>query len=69
MQLLECLPATSADVDYGTPAMALEVKRLFAATRVRDEQIFAMAGHADGIVSFGASVDAAFAALMRHRVR
>lgn len=63
-QLLESI-ATSADVEYGTPAMAFEVKRLFAETDVRERQIFAMAGHAAGIVAFGTNVEEAFAALMR----
>ena len=64
-QLLEHAPATSATVEYGTPAMALEVKRLFDHTPVREQQAFAMAGHADGIVAFGTNVEEAFAALMR----
>ena len=47
------LPVTAARVAYGTPAMALEVDRLFSETRVAQQQIFAMGGHEDGIVSFG----------------
>src|SRR4051812_30949700 len=39
------LPTTNADVEYGTPAMAAEVRRLFAESDVRQKQIFVMAGH------------------------
>lgn len=47
------LPTTRPQVPYGTPAMALEVGRLFAECRLRQRRIFAMGGHQDGIVSFG----------------
>jgi len=47
------LPCTSADAAYGTPEMAAETLRLFAETDVRQKGIFAMAGHEDGIISFG----------------
>ena len=43
--------ATDPDVPYGTSEMAREVQRLFRETDLRG--IFAMAGHADGIVAFG----------------
>lgn len=52
-KLLNVIPTTSADVEYGTPAMAKEVQRLFNETDVRRKKIFAMAGHEQGIVSFG----------------
>jgi L-ribulose-5-phosphate 4-epimerase len=68
-ELLECGPATSGDVEYGTPEMAYEVQRLFRETNVREAQLFAMAGHADGIVAFGASVDGALSAIMRQLAR
>jgi len=47
------LPCTSPDVAYGTPEMAVETIRLFGETDVRQKGIFAMAGHEEGIVSFG----------------
>ena len=53
------LPLTRADVDYGTPEMAAEVGRLFTETDVRQQGIFAMAGHQDGIVSFASTAEAA----------
>lgn len=47
------MPSTAATVEYGTPAMALEVDRLFSETDVRTRKIFAMGGHEDGIITFG----------------
>lgn len=53
------LPQTSPDVAYGTPNMAAETARLFRETDVRQIGIFAMAGHLDGIVSFGETAEQA----------
>ena len=63
------LPQTAADVPYGTPAMAAEVERLFRDTAVASGGIFSMAGHEDGIVAFGPSLEAAGAVLVATLVR
>ena len=48
------LPTTPKEVGYGTQAMADSVKRLF---RFQNERgTFVMAGHEDGVVSFGKSL-------------
>ena len=47
------LAVTAADVTYGTPEMAQEVARLFSETGVRQQQLFAMGGHEDGVIAFG----------------
>jgi len=52
-KLLNKIPTTYSDVAYGTPAMANEIVRLFKETNLASEKIFVMAGHQDGIVSFG----------------
>ncbi len=49
------LPRTSAQVEYGTPEMAREVRRLFETTALAEIGLFAMGGHEDGIVAFGRS--------------
>jgi Class II Aldolase and Adducin N-terminal domain len=59
--LLDRGPATEAHVPYGTPEMAKEVQRLFRETDVRARNIFAMAGHIDGIVAFGEDFQEALA--------
>jgi len=55
------LPTTDASVEYGTPEIADEVARLFKEkeTCVKSKNIFAMAGHEDGVVSFGRTADEA----------
>ena len=54
-RLLNLLPCTAGDVPYGTPAMAEEVGRLFKESELKNIGVFAMGGHEEGLVSFGAS--------------
>lgn len=58
------IPVTARDAAYGTPEMVAEVERLFGETDVRERRCFAMGGHEDGVVSFGADADRAGAALL-----
>lgn len=53
------IPATCPDVEYGTPEMAKEMKRLLEETDARDKRIISMLGHEDGIVTFGKTLDEA----------
>lgn len=53
------IPSTASSVPYGTPQMAAEVSRLFQEKDLRGLGIFAMGGHPDGIVTFGAAAEAA----------
>jgi hypothetical protein len=62
-RLLDLAPTTSIAAEYGTPAMAEEVQRLFRETDVLQRRLFVMAGHHDGVVAFGASLPDAMAAL------
>jgi L-ribulose-5-phosphate 4-epimerase len=57
---------TRVDVPYGTPEMANEVRRLFAETDLRERRIFTMAGHEDGLVSFGDTATEAGSRLRVH---
>ncbi len=50
---------TDANIPYGTPQLAKEILRLFETTRLESEQFFVMAGHQDGIVSFGSTPEEA----------
>lgn len=47
------LPETPADVPYGTPEMAQSVADLWQKGELSPAHIFVMAGHEDGVVSFG----------------
>lgn len=58
------LPLTSKNAAYGTPEMALEVEKLFRAAAVHEKRIFVLAGHEDGVVSFGRNVAEACAVLL-----
>jgi len=58
-RLLQTLPSTNKDVAYGTPAMAMEIIRLFNETHLAKHKIFSMGGHEDGIVSFGKDLNEA----------
>jgi len=57
--LLNKIPTTSASAAYGTPEMAREIKRLFDETDFREIRVMAMAGHEEGILSFGTSLKVA----------
>lgn len=63
------LPMTDPAAAYGTPAMAAEVARLYTEPQVRGGGILAMGGHEDGLVAFGASVEAAGTVLVRWLAR
>lgn len=51
--LLNKVPTTGKDVSYGTPAMARETGRLAKEETLLQKKIFVMAGHEDGVISFG----------------
>jgi L-ribulose-5-phosphate 4-epimerase len=62
--LLNTIPTTSASAAYGTPEMAREIKRLFDETDFREIRVMAMAGHEEGILSYGTSLKDAGARLL-----
>jgi ribulose-5-phosphate 4-epimerase/fuculose-1-phosphate aldolase len=66
-RLLDRAPTTSKAVAYGTPEMAYEIMRLFTESDVPSRQIFVMAGHEGGIVTFGKNLEEAFDVMMRER--
>lgn len=53
------LPASAAHVPYGTPAMAYELMRLLREHPAAEGQVFAMGGHAEGLIAWGSSPEAA----------
>jgi ribulose-5-phosphate 4-epimerase/fuculose-1-phosphate aldolase len=62
------LPTTGEDVPYGTPAMALELERLYRETDFATGRLAVMGGHEDGLIAFGRSLDEAGDTLM-HALR
>lgn len=53
------VPTTLSNAEYGTPQMAMEIKRLYRQTDLRKTRVLVMAGHQEGIMTFGLDVDEA----------
>ncbi len=60
------LPTTAADVPYGTPEMAYEVRRLYEEENLKTERILVMAGHIEGVITFGNTLTDAWTVLLKH---
>jgi ribulose-5-phosphate 4-epimerase/fuculose-1-phosphate aldolase len=58
-KLLNILPTTSPEIEYGTPEMADTVKKLVAETSSHFEKIIIMGGHQEGILAFANSLEEA----------
>jgi len=58
-RLMNEVPTSDEQVPYGTPEMAKEIKRLFIETDLNREKIIVMAGHEEGIISFGKNLEEA----------
>lgn len=58
-KLLYAVPTSSENIRYGTPEMAEEIKRLYLGTDLPEMRIIAMAGHREGIITFGSTFDQA----------
>lgn len=58
-QFLFELPTTAANVAYGTPQMAMEFQRLFREAGFSRCGLAVMAGHRDGLVSIGNTIEEA----------
>jgi methylthioribose-1-phosphate isomerase len=57
------VPTTDESVPYGTPEMAAEIDRLARTSDLRTVRVLVMAGHEDGILSFGATLADAVAVM------
>lgn len=57
--LLRRVPKTGKQAEYGTPEMAKEVIKLYSQTDLKNHGVLVMAGHEEGIVSFGPDVASA----------
>ena len=58
-RFLNVVPTTDARVPYGTPDMARELAKLFADFDFDETGVAVMAGHDEGLISFGPSLEAA----------
>ena len=58
-KLLNHIPTTSAQIEYGTPEMALAVKNLAKKSGSHFEKIIIMGGHREGILAYGSTMEEA----------
>lgn len=65
-QLLHRVPTTDRSAAYGTPEMARSIVDLLSHTDLRQQRIFVMEGHEEGVFSFGKSLDEAGEVLLEH---
>lgn len=63
------LAHTSADIAYGTPAMAQAVAQLINRQQWQHAAVFTMLGHEDGVIAFGASLNQAAQILISQLAR
>jgi hypothetical protein len=63
------IPGTKAGIEYGTPEMAEEMRRLFRESPARFRRIISLGGHEDGIISFGRSPEEAGLLILRYLAR
>jgi L-ribulose-5-phosphate 4-epimerase len=63
-KLLNKLPTTSPDAEYGTPEMAYEIKKLYKKRRTQQKKVIVMGGHEEGIICFGNSVSNCYSNLI-----
>jgi len=59
-KLVDKVPTTSKDAEYGTPEMAEGIEKLFKETDVKNKKILVMGGHREGIISFGKDLREAY---------
>ncbi|MEM9905693.1 MAG: class II aldolase/adducin family protein [Cyanobacteria bacterium P01_D01_bin.44] len=68
--LMHQVPTTAATVPYGTPEMAREMARLLQSSEARTEslrsQTLVMAGHEEGLITFGETLSNAYTVLIAH---
>ena len=58
--LLHKIPTTGKSAPYGSPEMAASIIQLMRETRLKEQKIFVMEGHEEGIFTFGHSLEEAF---------
>ena len=66
-KLLNYEPTTSTSAEFGTPELALEIKRLLNHTEALNRQIIIMGGHEEGILTFGKDLEDAGSVLLDYQ--
>ena len=63
------LPVTRSEARNGTPAMAMEVQRLYRESTLSGTGMVVMGGHEDGVIALGPTAADAGETLIRHLAR
>jgi L-ribulose-5-phosphate 4-epimerase len=63
------LPSTMPHIGYGTPEMAKEMQRLWRSSTLPEVRALIMAGHEDGVIAFGRSLEEAGATMVALQAR
>ncbi len=63
---LNNLPTTSSNILYGTPEMAYEIESIVQKTEASQDSILVMAGHEEGIIVWGKSLEEAGEMLLNY---
>ncbi len=61
---LNKLPTTDVAIAYGTPDMARELERLYRMAGFREAGVAVLAGHDEGLISFGTTLEEAVTRIM-----
>jgi L-ribulose-5-phosphate 4-epimerase len=64
--LMDKIPTTGKEVAYGSPEMFEDILRLFKETDVKEKKIICMAGHEEGLITFGKDLDEAGNVLLQY---
>lgn len=65
-KLMHQVPTTDASAPYGSPEMVKSIVHLLNQTNLREEKIFVMEGHEEGIFTFGESLEQATEILLKY---
>ena len=68
-KLINRIPTTAEDVGYGTPEMARELLRLYRETELPEIGVAVMAGHEEGIVAFGHTLEQAAQRILKFTLK
>jgi L-ribulose-5-phosphate 4-epimerase len=61
---LNLIPTTSAEIEYGTPEMAMAIIQLITEMK-EDGKVIVMGGHQEGILAFGSSLEEATSEILK----
>jgi len=65
-ELMNKVPTTNPEMEYGTPGMAREMIRIFGSPEVFEKRIIVMAGDRGGLLTFGNDLDEAAGVLFEY---